>query len=203
MGLIYGISALHRGTGTTFATETTFTALEDLPDLQAPVAAFPLRDLINNTRLGEAYLDNIRSVLLGVFREVSTGWEINPVWEDNAALREHGHDTAARIFIQFALESFFGSYLRSKVDLTGIPNSVLYYDVDRQNAGLHFSVRLPSLDLGEALRAFQRSLPDASLLELAKRVCDETKFPPDTDLNARLSICCGLILLTYYVEGRT
>lgn len=202
MGLIYGISALHRGADKTFATTTSYGELADYPDLKAPVADFPLRDVLNRTPLSKAYLNNIKNLLLESIREMATSWENNVAWGNEVGLREHGKDVAARILIRIALDSYFGSYLRSKVDLTGDADTVTYYDTDIQNAALQFYTRFPSLDLDAAYSAFSTYIPDTSLLELVKRVCDETKFPVPEDLDARFSICCGLAVLAYYVEGR-
>ena len=214
MGLICMASARHRGTDKLFVAETQYSELEGYADLDLPVATtFPLRDQVLNTRLRSAFLDGIRRNLLSVNAAVCSWFRAD---RDLAAqtisvsgnwyypvhyATEHAQDLAARILINEALGSFFGSYLRSKVTLTGV-DADLFYDKNVRLAPLAFRAVMPVLELDQVYQEFNKFYqPDASVLELAGRVLSDERFTGD-DHAARYSLCSGAVLLAYYLEGR-
>jgi len=203
MALIFS-SASHRGTGKIFAGQTLYSALEAYGDLDLPcVADFPLRDVVLTARIHSGLLESVKQNLLNALQAVCSWMQEQKRtgrFPEHYAT-QHGRDLAARIIINEALNSFFGSYLRSKVDLTEV-NANLFYAKDVRLVPLLFKSFLPVITMQQIQREFLTVYqPDASILELTGRVFADSRVFEE-DIAARFSLCCGAVILAYQLEGR-
>jgi len=208
MGLLQLLSACRRGStpADVQAAETTYSELADYPDLQTPVAAFPLRNALQNP-LRHPLLEELRTKILRILEELMTGpWRTYMESDDDdwkvATLYESDQDIAARMLILFALDSFFGPFLKTKVPLTGNADARIFYERAGNAAPFYFYTEKPNLDLPQVRAALASyGTLDSTFDELASRVLTDSDTIRE-NIGARFRLCCAAILIAIYAEGR-